>query len=109
MTYLRIFNENEVTDGSGIGITLLVLFIIIFVGTSLSLMKKYISSLSPLKITFGILIYLVISVVAADVFVKILLFPQGEYFNYGLGGGFFRLLFSIAIGLTTGYLVTKIA
>jgi hypothetical protein len=108
MTYFRIFNENEVTDASGIGITLLVLFIIIFIGTSLFLVKKYNSVLPTLKIAIGILIYLVISVVSSDVLVRIIVFPQGEYYNYGLGGGLFRLLFSILIGLLIGFLVTRL-
>jgi uncharacterized membrane protein YhfC len=108
MTFFRIFNENEVTNGSGIGIVLLVLFVIIFIGTSLYLAKKYKEVLSTLKITIGILIYLIISVVLSDVLVRILLFPQDEYFNYGLGGGLFRLLLSILLGLMIGFLATRL-
>jgi hypothetical protein len=106
MTFFRIFTE--VTGGSTIGIILLVLFSLIFAGTSFYMVKKYYSVTSTLNLTFGILIYLVISVVLSDVLLNILLFPHGEYFNYGLGGGLFRIFISILIGLMIGFLITRL-
>lgn len=106
MTFFRIFTE--VTGGSTIGIILLLLFTLIFIGTSFYMVKKYYAVTSILNLTFGILIYLVISTVLSEVLLNLLLFPQGEYFNYGLHGGLFRMLISILIGLMIGFLVTRV-
>ncbi|WP_102262482.1 hypothetical protein [Mesobacillus jeotgali] len=106
MTLFRILTE--VTGGMGIGIILLLTFILIFVGSAFYMLKKYKGLASPMKLSIGIAIYLVISAVLSDVLLNSLLFSQGEYINYGLGAGLFRLLFSILVGLLVGFLITKV-
>jgi hypothetical protein len=70
--------------------------------------NRYIGMLAPKKIGVGILIFFLISIVVTDVSVKILLFPQGDFINFGLGGGLLRLLLSILTGLAIGYLLTSL-
>jgi uncharacterized membrane protein len=106
MTFFRILTE--ITGGFEIGIMLLVLFIIIFIVSSFYMVKKYNRSISTMKLSLGIVIYLLISATLSDVFLNTLLFSQGEYINYGLGGGLIRLLFSIIIGLLIGFSVTRL-
>jgi hypothetical protein len=106
MTFFRILTE--VTGGMGIGIILLLIFTLIFIGSAFYMLKKYNGVASPMKLSIGIALYLVISTVLSDVLLSSLLFSQGEYINYGLGGGLFRLLVSILVGLLVGFLITKL-
>ena len=105
MAFLKIITE--VTGGEAIGILLLLVFIVIFIGTSFYVIKKYNSVVSTFKLSIGILIYFIISVLVSNASLNFLLFSEGEYFNHGLGVGLLRLLFSIFIGLLFGLLVTK--
>ncbi|WP_226085477.1 hypothetical protein [Mesobacillus sp. S13] len=106
MTFYRILTE--VTSGIEIGIILLLIFILILVGSAFYLVKIYKGVASPMKLSIGIAIYLVISTALSDVFLNSLLFSQGEYINYGLGEALFRLLASILVGLLIGFLITKL-
>lgn len=104
--FFRILTE--VSGGMGIGIILLVIFMLIFIGSAFNMVQKYNGVTSPVQLFIGIVIYLIISTVLSDVLLFSLLFSQGEYINYGLGGGLFRLLFSIILGLVFGFFITKL-
>ncbi|MDC3425148.1 hypothetical protein NC797_11590 [Aquibacillus sp. 3ASR75-11] len=106
MTFFQIFSE---TGGMGIGVMLAILFWSLFFGTSFYMVKKYASAIPTTVLYVGIAVYLIVSVVLSDMLLYAFLFSEGEYVNYGFGEGLLRLLTSIFVGLTIGFLVAKLA
>ncbi|HET7626817.1 MAG TPA: hypothetical protein VFK44_00330 [Bacillales bacterium] len=107
MAFHKIYTE--VTGGPTIEIILLALFVVGYVITSFFLIKKYKPAASPLKLALGISLYFVISAVATDFSLNLFLFPQGDYVNYGLGGGLLRLFSSIFLGFLIGFWITRLS
>jgi hypothetical protein len=106
---LAFFNLfSEVTGGTSIGIMLLIFYIVVFIGTAFYLVNKYKTVVSSSKLSIGLFMYLVISALISNISLSLLLFPHGEYINYGIGGGLLRLLFSIIIGLLIGFSVIRL-
>jgi hypothetical protein len=106
MFFQRIFTE--VTGGATIALVMLFLFTFIFLGSSFYLVKQFKPETSSSFLSLGIFLYLVISATLSDVFLGTLLFPQGEYFNFGFGGGLARFILSVVCGILTGFVVTRL-
>jgi hypothetical protein len=106
MYFQRIFTE--VTGGATIALVMLFLFTLIFFGSSFYLVKKFKLETSSFVLSLGIFLYLVISAALSDVFLGILLFPQGEYFNFGLGGGLIRFLLSVVFGILIRFVIIRL-
>jgi hypothetical protein len=100
MYFLRILTE--VTGGGTIALVLFFLFTCIFLVSSFYIVKKFRPETSSLFLSLGIFLYLVISATLSDVFIGTLLLPQGEYINFGFGGGLIRFFLSVIFGMIIG-------
>lgn len=88
------------------GLTMVLLFLILVLGTTFLLARKYKSS-SP-SIGAGFLLFLISSILVLEITTRFLFFKESAYYNDGLGGSYLRLIASFGLSFFAGLFLTNL-
>lgn len=72
------------------------------------LLKRKYKMLSKSSLNLGLVIYFLSCVICFAIATSLLLFNDGVYINYGLGGSLVRILSSFSISTAVGFVITNV-